>query len=132
MQTSTLTGEDMDLKKILIFLILILAIPAVSAAEIRDLSGTWQIIDPDGQYSGSAAIVGGDGIAIINTNIWVIPVRLQERFTIAQVCQGTKPFTCFDTFQIKSQYGVHYISYDAANNELFYDNGEPYAVRIQK
>ena len=130
----------MDFGKTFIFAILILFIPVVfsgtvTAAEIRDLSGTWQIIDPDGQYSGSAVISGGDGIAAIRTNIWIIPVTLQERFKIGQVCQGSDfifgQFTCFDTFQVKSQYGTHYLSYNSAEDELFYGNGQPYAIRIQ-
>jgi hypothetical protein len=129
-------GKNVAITLIVILAAVFIMAQPVSSAEIRDLSGTWQIIDPDGQYSGSAAIVGGDGIAIIHTNVWIIPVTLQERFKIGQVCQGSDflfgSFTCFDTFQVKSQYGTHYLSYNSAKDELFYGNGQPYAIRINR
>jgi hypothetical protein len=96
---------------------LLLCITLVSCVSAIDLSGTWTVVIPSQQATGTATIEGQVGTATITTTKFPVPFTLSERFTIKPAGENRYLIAC--TY---GEYAVRYMSEEDYKESL---QGQP-------
>jgi hypothetical protein len=113
------------------YIALLLCIALVSCVSATpgtqpDLSGTWTVVVPSEQATGTAIIDGDSGKATITSTKLILPIAVTERFNIRPAGENRYLIVC--TY---GEYAVRYMSEEDYKESLTGDVGiiKPYAYR---